>query len=223
MSPSKSNTKRSRSPGSSRSPGRTRRLQFRDNEITEQKSCVSGPRVQFSQKGQRRTLRIAAYLTNLLKPGSLGCPEHQFPKYDAKSGKYCCSTTHSTSQELLDYINTILEQAFQNTGPSFFKSQVKLISHLLSVRKKLLKDPGVVDTIELPRPYTDVNVLFFDRWTESAELNNDPRRLPPDMKLPTYQFMPFQERLHTAMERGQSAKATFESPTTTRKRQRTAL
>lgn len=205
--------KRSISPSSSGSP-RNRRIQFRDVEIYDQKSCYPGPRVQFP----KRKRRFITYLNNILTPGSLGCHKNQYPKYE-NSGKYCCSDNRVTPQELLDYVNIMLEEAFDNTGPTYLQSQIPVIQYLISIRKQMLTYPEVVDSIQLPHPYTDVNVLLFDRWNESQELNKDPRDLPEDMELPPYQQMPFEQRKQMALERGREALATFGSPTRKQRKQ----
>ena len=115
-----------------RTKTRRPKVHFDEHEIHLQKSCIPGPRVNFSKVGKERVLPLFAYLEHVTEAGSLGCGTRQYPKYT--EGKYCCTETRATPQEILDFINVMLEQVFQNSGPTNFSSQIHVVQYLIEKR-----------------------------------------------------------------------------------------
>jgi len=186
-------------------------VRFDENEIEVQKSCIPGPRVSFTKVGRKRVLPLYTYLKHVTEAGSLGCGKFQYPKYE--DGKYCCTDTQATPQEILDFINLMLERVFENSGPTNFSSQVRTVKYLIERRNQLFNAtrPPVEDTLELPAPYNNVYELLHDREAESAHyLITAKRDLPEGMKLPKRRpLLPFQQRLETALAVGKLAEETL--------------
>jgi hypothetical protein len=110
------------------------KVTFDEEGINSQKNCVPGPNVKFN----KNSVPFIEYMTNLDKAGTLGCNSDQYPIYT--NGKYCCETEKSTPQELLDYINMLLENSIKNVGTTVFKNYSKEIDSLIKMRKYLLKE-----------------------------------------------------------------------------------
>jgi len=108
------------------------RVRYDKEDIKNQKLCVPGPNVKFSKRG----LPFSEYISNMLKPGSLGCDSDQYPKY--KDGKYCCESEMATPQEEFDYVNKLLLSAIDNVGETSFRKYSREIDYLKSVRDNLL-------------------------------------------------------------------------------------
>jgi len=108
-------------------------LRFDEEDINRQKNCVPGPKVQFIKKG----IPFSEYISNMLKPGSLGCNSDQYPKYT--NGKYCCESEMATPQEQFDYVNMLLLSAIDNVGETCFRKYSREIDYLNSARNNLLE------------------------------------------------------------------------------------
>jgi hypothetical protein len=123
--------------------------------VEDAKKCVPGPNVVFRKKD----LPYSQYLSNIDKRGSLGCGPNKYPKYE--NGKYCCVDVMSTNQEILDYINNLLENAMDVTGISSFNKEASNIEWLISIRDNLLKNyKDLTDNISVPQPFTSVEDWF---------------------------------------------------------------
>lgn len=107
-------------------------VHFDEEAIDRQKKCFPGPNVQFSKK----VLPFSEYISNMLKPGSLGCNSDQYPKY--KDGKYCCESEMATPQEEFDYVNNLLLSAINNVGQTAFRKYSGEINYLKKARNDLL-------------------------------------------------------------------------------------
>ena len=96
-----------------------KRVEFNESEIESQKKCIPGPNVLFPADKNR----ISSYVDNFDQIGKLGCPHNMYPKYT--NGKYCCSDTAVTHQEILDYINIQIENIYNNmTLDKFNESEI---------------------------------------------------------------------------------------------------
>lgn len=128
-----------------------------DETSVAQKLCVPGPNVVFTPK----LLPFAEYLTEINKEGSLGCGPKKFPKYE--NGKYCCVDERVSHQEQLDYVNMLLESAIRNVGDTAFSKNKKGLLFLIKIHNYLLNsDKTVVDSLELPEPYTNIMDWYTD-------------------------------------------------------------
>jgi len=122
-----------------------------DETSVAQKLCVPGPNVVFTPK----LLPFAEYLTEINKEGTLGCGPKKFPKYE--NGKYCCVDSRVSNQEQLDYVNTLLEAAIRNVSDTAFSKNKKGLFFLIRTHDYLLNsDKTLVDSLELPEPYTNI-------------------------------------------------------------------
>lgn len=158
-------------------PTPNRSIHFDEEEINIQKNCVPGPNVKF----RKNALPFSEYISNMTKPGTLGCNPDQYPKYT--NGKYCCETEMSTPQEQLDYINMLLENAIENVGESSFKKYSGNILWLKSVRDFLLqkyKENNLIDTLMEQFPmtingeeYEDLDDYISKKMQVSNELARD--------------------------------------------------
>ena len=135
-----------------------------DETSVAQKLCVPGPNVAFTPK----LLPFAEYLTEINKEGSLGCGPKKFPKYE--NGKYCCVDERVSNQEQLDYVNMLLEAAIRNVGDTVFSKNKKAILFLIRTHYYLLNtDKTLVDSLELPEPYTNVMDWYTDTEKRVAQ------------------------------------------------------
>ena len=129
--------------------------------VEDAKKCVPGPNVIFKKKD----LPFAEYLNNINRRGSLGCGPNKYPKYD--NGKYCCVDVMSTQQELLDYVNYLLENAMDVTGISSFSKEADNIEWLINIRHNLLRNyPNLTDNISVPQQFTSVEDWFNQNNTD---------------------------------------------------------
>jgi hypothetical protein len=143
-------------------PSSVRSLRFDEEDISRQKNCVPGPNVQFGNK-----LPFPVYISNITKPGTLGCNPDQYPKYT--DGKYCCETTMATPQEQLDYVNMLIQSAIDNVGESSFKKYSGNIIWLKDERNYLLKkykEHNLKDTLgdQFPIIINDVSYTNLDEY-----------------------------------------------------------
>ena len=94
-------------------------------------------------------------MTEINKEGTLGCGPKKFPKYE--NGKYCCVDSRVSNQEQLDYVNTLLEAAIRNVSDTAFSKNKKGLFFLIRTHDYLLNsDKTLVDSLELPEPYTNI-------------------------------------------------------------------
>jgi len=154
-----------------------------DETSVAQKLCVPGPNVVFTPK----LLPFAEYLTEINKEGTLGCGPKKFPKYE--NGKYCCVDSRVSNQEQLDYVNTLLEAAIRNVSDTAFSKNKKGLFFLIRTHDYLLNsDKTLVDSLELPEPYT--NIMDWYTTTEkrvAQEISSyrpDPEPEHPEPKDP---------------------------------------
>ncbi len=139
-------------------------VSFNESDIDIQKNCVPGPNVVFG----KRDLPFFNYLENVKVEGSLGCGSGKYPKYE--DGKYCCVDTPVTDQELLDYLNFLLEGAMKNVNETIFVKQANLIKYIIDKRKELKRiNPTLVDTLDYS-PYNDINDWFDSSLQRSRNI-----------------------------------------------------
>jgi len=148
-------------------PMSARSIHFDEEEISSQKNCIPGPNVLFSKK----VLPFTEYVSNMTKPGTLGCDPDQYPKYT--NGKYCCESTMATPQEQLDYVNMLLEYAIENVGQTAFKKYSIEINWLKNMRDFLLKkykENNLTDTLSQQFPMT-INGDHYDSLDDYISKN----------------------------------------------------
>jgi len=136
-------------------------IRFDESGISRQKNCVPGPNVKF-RKGE---LPFSAYLNNWKKEGSLGCGPGQYPKYT--NGKYCCEDHKATTQEMLDYVNMLLEGVMKNVSiTAFTKKDVKKQADIiLNVREIILDaNPSLHDNLDVPDEYNHRKKDYVNAW-----------------------------------------------------------
>jgi len=156
------------------SPSIKPKLSF-DEISVAQKLCVPGPNVAFTPK----LLPFAEYLTEINKEGSLGCGPKKFPKYE--NGKYCCVDERVSNQEQLDYVNMLLEAAIRNVGDTAFSKNKKGLLFLIKRHESLLNfDKTVVDSLELPEPYTNIMDWYTDTEKRVAQEISSTRPEDPE-------------------------------------------
>ena len=99
----------------------------------------------------------------------LGCGD-EFPYVTYEDGKYCCAKDGMTNQQLLDYINMLLESAMSNTNDAMFQRNLGNIQIIIGERNRLLAlDPNLVDNIVLPtNPNTRVAYNNVNEWLEAS-------------------------------------------------------
>jgi len=156
-------------------PMSARSLHFDEEEINMQKKCNPGPNVNFDNK-----IPYVKYLSNMEKPGTLGCKPDQYPKYT--DGKYCCESTMATPQEQLDYVNMLLQSAIYNVNETIF-GRVQNIVWLKNQRNMLLekyKNNKLIDTLleEFPLTLDDETYENLDDYinkniAKTRELEKD--------------------------------------------------
>lgn len=111
----------------------TRTVNF-SQDTDQQKDCSPGPKVIFP-KGSKQVIE---YLENYTKENYENCEApYSYPKYI--EGKYCCSEDMVTEQEVLDYLNMLLESALLNVTSSVFHTHMEYIRYLILFRENLLK------------------------------------------------------------------------------------
>jgi hypothetical protein len=135
---------------------------FDEDSINSSKNCIPGPNVVFPNK---RELTIGQYLENVNNMGSLGCNPNQYPKFT--NNKYCCveADQKSNPQEILDYVNGLLEYAMANVNPTVFNKYLNVIDFLIDERKEiLLENKNLQDNIQL-----DENFKNIDEWYEYSK------------------------------------------------------
>jgi hypothetical protein len=141
-------------------------LIFDEDSITNSKNCVPGPNVVFPDK---KELSIGQYLENVNNIGSLGCNDNQYPKF--VDNKYCCvdADERSSPQDILDYVNRMLEYAMINVNPTVFKKYLYVIDFLMYKRRVLLTtNRGLQDNLQL-----DENFNNIDEWYEYSKKEAD--------------------------------------------------
>ncbi len=161
------------------SPGIKPKLSFDETSVA-QKLCVPGPNVMFTPK----LLPFAEYLTTINKEGSLGCGPKKFPKYE--NGKYCCVDSRVSNQEQLDYVNTLLEAAIRNVSDTAFSKNKKGLFFLIKRHESLLNsDKTLVDSLELPEPYTNIMDWYITTEKRVAQeiTSYRPEDAEPEIKM----------------------------------------
>jgi hypothetical protein len=156
-------------------PSSIRSLRFDEESISSQKNCNPGPNVNFDNK-----IPYVKYLSNMEKPGTLGCKPDQYPKFT--DGKYCCESTMATPQEQLDYVNMLLRSAIYNVNQTMF-GRVQNIVWLKNQRNMLLekyKNNKLTDTLleEFPLTVDDETYENLDDYinkniAKTGELEKD--------------------------------------------------
>jgi len=135
-------------------------------EFDTLQNCVPGPNVVFPKKG-----RILAYLKNYGIKGKFNCGRDKYPKYE--NGKYCCVSQEPTDQDLLDYINNIIEKAMEVQSGVIFKNTKKqtqtFIIYIIKLRNELLKNPHLVDNLELSSDKDGNQYKSIEEWTQSMD------------------------------------------------------
>ena len=135
-----------------------KKISFNDESILSQKKCKHG-NVVFP----KNALPFYSFLQHYDVEGSLGCGEGKFPQY--KDGKYCCFDRRFTDQELLDYINLLLESAISNVGITAFEKNKDLIRLLIFHRKNLLeRNPDLIDTFDIPEESGVDRNQYIEDW-----------------------------------------------------------
>jgi hypothetical protein len=119
----------------------------------------------------------------------LGCGD-EFPYVTYEDGKYCCAKDGMTNQQLLDYINMLLESAMSNTNDAMFQGNLGNIQIIIGERNRLLAlGSELRDNIVLPTnpntrsAYNNVNEWLEASIARSNGLKYDPRRTtgyPPE-------------------------------------------
>lgn len=94
--------------------------------------CGTNKHVVFPKKKYNPSV----YFKYVNTKGSLGCT-NQYPKYE--NGIYCCSDTAATNQELLDYVNILIDAAMDNVSGSVFYYYETSINDLIEKRRSLLR------------------------------------------------------------------------------------
>ena len=156
----------------------TQKLKFDEESINLQKNCIPGPNVVFPPG----SLPFSMFLSNYNKEGSLGCSSGKYPQY--KDGKYCCFDNKFTQQELLDYVNNLLEAAIRNVGNTAFKKYESEIKIMMSVRSQLLqRNPSLIDNLEVPEEESRNKNGYLQKWyqvmlNDSIRLSQSPRPNP---------------------------------------------
>jgi hypothetical protein len=121
----------------------------------------------------KQWVRFFKYLEFHDQPGNYGC--EQYAKY--VDGNYCCVEDRPTDQELLDYVNLLLENALINMGPREFAKQSVAVDYLVDKRKYLLSRKDLVDNL-------DIDLDFEARKKEASEDLSDKSNMPPPRTRP---------------------------------------
>ena len=139
----------------------TRRVAWDEPTTTTQKICVPGPNVQFDSEYSN----WFQYIKNVMKEGSLGCNEGQWPHYDFKLGKYCCGDKKISPKKFLQYTNFILENAIKNSEEASFDTTIwEIILKRLHI---FHQHPGLVNKKETDRSEKYIN------WYYQMKENNE--------------------------------------------------
>jgi hypothetical protein len=134
-------------------------VSFDESTILFQKKCSPGPNVRFV----KNAVPFASILMNYNREGSLGCGEGKYPQY--KNGKYCCEDRQHTNQELLDYVNHLIESAIQNVSKTSFKKNKTNIENLIDARQFLLKRyPELQDNFDVPTSFVGTPSNYITGW-----------------------------------------------------------
>jgi len=91
-------------------------------------------------------LPMVNFLANYNNPGTLGCPEGYYPTWI--NGKYCCSPTPNTPEEIYYYILDLLEAVINNVNPTMILRNKELIDILIN---ELLSIDYPVDISEVEK------------------------------------------------------------------------
>jgi len=95
----------------------------------------------------------------------------QYPRWTF-DGHYCCDSTPASPQELLDYINDMLDHAIQNTSPAAFQENSTTIASLIMHRKQLFrKYPQLEDDMTMSPE--ELDEWFFWMEEESMRLQTE--------------------------------------------------
>ena len=140
------------------------KVTFSTKTIDNDLLCIPGPKA--FNLSKRTHLSHYDYLNNYASNYNpqYGCNPGQFIKYE--EGHYCCvnSDKKATLQEMLNYVNMLIESFIKNVGYSRapnamvnridkprYKSFKKELDFLLHHRGKILeKNPRLVDNFEMP-------------------------------------------------------------------------
>jgi len=143
---------------------KTPKVTFSTKTIDNDLLCIPGPKA--FNLSERTQLRHYDYLNNYASNYNpqYGCNPGQYIKYEG--GHYCCvnNDKKATPQEMLNYINMLIESFIKNVGYSRapnamvnridkprYKSFKKELTFLLYHRDKILeKNPRLIDNFEMP-------------------------------------------------------------------------
>jgi hypothetical protein len=131
------------------------RYHFDESKIESQKICVPGPNVEFI-KGPNINLNFVQYLESYDNIGTLGCPPDKYPKYN--NGKYCCEDNGSSDEEMLSYINDLLQ------------AQLNIISDT-----NFIKSKGAIIFLMQQRNF------FIDKINEKYESYDESIKMPSEL------------------------------------------
>ena len=141
-------------------------VRISDDSIT-QKSCPIGKNVEF----EKNDLPLFAYLESEQKLNSLGCKE-QYPSYNDETNKYCCSKAKPEKEEVLNYVNVLINKAMDNTSAGAFIKSKDVIDYLVKSRKKLTNET-----------YPDFDSWYKEIYSEAQALKKDTSNPAIDYKI----------------------------------------
>jgi hypothetical protein len=161
---------------------------FEESSVSRQKDqpCRSGRKANINPEliSYRQFLNAIGSNNGL---GGLGCGD-EFPYVTYEDGKYCCAKDGMTNQQLLDYINMLLESAMSNTNDAMFQRNLGNIQIIIGERNRLLalgselRDNIVLPTNPNTNPNTSVAYNNVNEWLEASiarsnALKYDPRHM----------------------------------------------
>ena len=143
---------------------------FDEDSVSSQKdgACRSGRKANINPELISYRQFLNAIGTNNGFEG-LDCGD-KCPYVTYEDGKYCCAKDGMTNQQLLDYINMLLESAMSNTNDAMFQRNLGNIQIIIGERNRLLEsDVDLVDNIVLPiNPNTRVAYDNVNEWLEAS-------------------------------------------------------
>ena len=156
---------------------------FEESSVSRQKDqpCRSGRKANINPAliSYRQFLNAIGTNNGL---GGLDCGG-EFPYVTYEDGKYCCAKDGMTNQQLLDYINMLLDSAMTNTNDAMFQRNLGNIQIIIGERNRLLAlGSELRDNIVLPTnpntrsAYNNVNEWLEASIARSNGLKYDPRR-----------------------------------------------
>jgi len=158
----------------------SKRVKFTNNTNT-QKECPSGLRVKFDNV---KDVPFSVFIPNYNNKGALQCGD-KYPRYMYDSSKYCCGDTPFTNQELLDYINFLLNLAMNNINNTVFEKYLRSINYLKRTREVLLNNnPGLNNELTSEILETWILESLNGSRTSIRDRNNRTPFKKPQLKKP---------------------------------------